>query len=182
MLLETAAQRLAEITQQPVNNFSTFDFGRQQNPTAKSVTIDNSIARDILWQIRQELEPGIITFIGNTRNLSNNELRQAEIAIALSESQFDILRLAQSNAFNFGLETEDIITKLKTYDKKYGIDIFHAELDIIEFILQNTPNYLTAFCEDLYDFCPDIVDQDVNSIEELEEDIMIQGEVSLWWD
>lgn len=182
MSLEKAAQTLSQITQQPVNNFSTFDFGREQNPTAKSVTIDNSKARDILKQIRAELEPGLIAFIGNTRNLASNKSRQAEIVIAEGKSQFDILKVARSDGINFGLETEDIITKLKTYDEHYGIDIFHAESDTIEFILKNTPKDLTAFCQDLYDFCPDIVEQGVNSIEALEEDIMMRGEVFLWWD
>lgn len=182
MSLETAAQKLAEITQQSVNNFSTFDFGRQQNPTAKSVLVANNRARDILRQIRQELAPGLNAFIGTTRNLANNESRLAEIVIFTGESQFDILRLAQTDAINFGLETEDIIAKLKTYDRQYGIDIFHAETDTLEFILKNTPQDLTVFCQDLYNFCPDIVDQGVGSIEELAEDIMMRGEVFLWWD
>ena len=182
MSLEKAAQRLAEITQQPINNFSTFDFGRQQNPTAKSVIVANNMAREILTQIRSELDPGLIAFIGTTHNLASNKPRKAEIVIAEGKSQFDILKLAQFNGANYGLETEDIIAKLKTYDKQYGIDIFHAEFDTIEFILNTIPKNLTKFCEDLYDFCPDIVDQGIGSIEELEEDIIMRGEVFLWWD
>lgn len=182
MSLETAAQRLAQIAQQPINHFSSFDFGRQQNPNARSVIVDRDLARSILGKIRQELEPGLIAFIGTTRNLATNETKKAEIAIAESQSQFDILKIARTDGINYNLSTEDIITKLKSYDHLYGIDIFHAESDTIEFELDNIPKDLTAFCQDLYNFCPDIIDQGVGSIEQLEEAIMILNEVYLWWD
>lgn len=182
MSIDTAAQRLAEITQKPVNDFSTYDFGRERDFRTKSVIVEYSLARSILLEIRSEITPGIIAFIGTTRNYASNEQGKAEIVVAQAKSQFDILRLARCDAANYGLSTEDIIEKLQDYDRNYGIDIFQAETDVVNFTLKNIPQDLTAFCEDVYDFCPDIVDQGVGSIAELEETIETMGEVFLWWD
>ena len=182
MSLEAVVQKLSEITQQTVNDYSTYDFGRQQETKAKSITVEEEIARSTLFKIRKEITPEIIAFIGTTRNYATNETRKAEIVVARGESQFDILRLAHTDAGNYGLSTEDIIAKLKIYDRSYGIDIFQAESDVVNFTLKNFPQDLTAFCQDLYEFCPDIVDQGVGSINKLKESVEILGEIYLWWD
>ncbi len=182
MLLETVAQRLAEITQQTINDFSTYDFGRQQDFQAKSVIVEERIARSILFKLRSELTPGIIAFIGTTSNYAGNEEVKAEIVVARGDSQFDILRSARCDALNYDLSTENIIVKLKSYDRYYNIDIFQAESDSVNFTLKNFPQDLTAFCQDLYDFCPDIVNQGVGTVSELEEAVEALGEVYLWWD
>ena len=80
------------------------------------------------------------------------------------------------------METEDLVRKLQEYDAKYGIDIFHAETDTIEFRFRSLPEDLAAFCADLYEFCPDIVDQGVGTVEKLEEEVARTGTVFLWWD
>ena len=46
-----------------------------------------------------------------------------------------------------------------------------AETDTIEFTFLKLPAGLRAFCEDLYEFCPDIVDQGVGTVEALESEI-----------
>ena len=44
------------------------------------------------------------------------------------------------------------------------------------------PDPLDAFCADLYEFCPDIVEQGCESVAALEEEIAAAGRVFLWWD
>jgi hypothetical protein len=78
--------------------------------------------------------------------------------------------------------TDHLVEKLTAYDKQFGIDIFHAETDTIEFRFARLPENLPMFCKDLYQFCPDIVDQGVGSLERLEEEIHFTCEVFLWWD
>lgn len=102
--------------------------------------------------------------------------------VASGDSQFDILRIAQSDAVNYDMMTEDLVRKLQEYDSKYGIDIFHAETDTIEFRFRSVPKDLSTFCSDLYKFCPDIVDQGVGTVQELEQEVAKTGTVFLWWD
>jgi hypothetical protein len=48
--------------------------------------------------------------------------------------------------------------------------------------LLKLPADTQAFARDVYEFCPDIVDQGVGSVEAQEESIRDSGQVYLWWD
>ena len=182
MTLDEAAARLGELSKKPVRPYSTVDFGRERNDAGRSVVVPEKKAAAILAELRKELGPGLVAFIGCTRSLAKNPPKGSEIVVAPGESQFDILRVAQSDAINYGMETEDVVRKLQEYDAAYGIDIVHAEVDVVEFALKTLPPDLAAFCEDLYEFCPDIVEQGAGSVEELAESIEATGTVYLWWD
>lgn len=182
MNLDEAAQRLSQLAGRPYRSFATRDFGRDQNPAARSVVVAEGDAPLLVEKIRRELGPGLLAFVGCTRSLADAPDAGSEVVVATGDSQFDILRVAQSDAVNYDMETEDLVRKLQAYDSRYRIDIFHAETDTIEFRLCSAPGDLAAFCADLYEFCPDIVDQGVGTVEELEKEIANTGVVFLWWD
>jgi hypothetical protein len=182
MNLEQASQRLAQLSGTPLRPFSTRDFGREQNPGAKSVLVPDERAQAIVFELRAELSNGLITFVGCTHSLAEPPAPGSEVVVAAGSDQFDILRVAQSDAVNFDMDTEDLIRKLQEYDTAHGIDIFHAETDTIEFRFRKIPRDMNTFCKDLYEFCPDIVDQGVGSIEALQKEISETGTVYLWWD
>jgi len=178
-----AAKRLSEISGKPVRGYSTRDFGRDRNPEARSVVVLKTRSRQVLQQIRSELGPKLIAFIGTTQWLGDEKhMDGEEIVVANADSQFDILRIAQTDAINYEMVTEDLIKKLSEFDRSYGIDIYHAETDTIEFRFQKLPSDMPRFCKDLYKFCPDIVDQGVGTLEALEKEILKTREVFLWWD
>ena len=181
--MDAAAKRLADISGTPFRDYSTRDFGRDRYADAKSVVVPKTKSREVLKQIRAELGPKLVAFIGTTRWLGDEKHKDGEeIVVANAESQFDILRVAKSDAVNYGMVTNDLIKKLTEYDRRYGIDIYHAETDTIEFKLSKLPDDMSAFCKDLYKFCPDIVDQGVGTVEALEKEIRRTGAVFLWWD
>ena len=182
MNLDDAAARLAVLSGSPLRPFATRDFGRDRNSDAKSVVVRNDAAQPLVARIRAELGPGLLAFVGCTHSLAEPPDEGSEVVVAQGNGQFDILRVAQSDAVNYGMETEDLIRKLEEYHSKYGIDIFHAETDTIEFRFTTVPKDLPTFCEDLYEFCPDIVDQGVGTVKELEKEIAKTGIVYLWWD
>lgn len=180
--LEEAGRSLSRISGQPLRHFSTRDFGREEYPEARSVIAPDITATKIVDRLRPYLSDGLLTFVGCTNSLSSPPANGTEIVVASGNDQFDILRIAQSNAYNYDMETEDLIRKLRDYDAAYGIDVFHAETDTIEFRLRTMPQDLAAFAEDVYQFCPDIVDQGVGSVEALQEQINQTRSVFLWWD
>jgi hypothetical protein len=183
MNLDAAAKRLSEISGSPIRDFSTRDFGRDRNPDARSVVVPKAKARQVLQHVRSELDPGLVAFIGTTRWLGDEKHADGEeIVVAKGDSQFEILRVAQSDAVNHGMVTDDLVKNLTVYHRNYGIDVFHAETDTIEFKFSKLPADLPGFCKDLYMFCPDIVDQGVGTVEALENEIRRTQEVFLWWD
>jgi hypothetical protein len=182
MNLDAASSRLTELARRPIRQFATRDFGRDQNIEARSVLVPDEDAQSVVSRLRGELGPGLLAFVGCTRSLADPPDKGSEVVVAHGNSQFDIIRVAQSDAVNYDMGTEDLIRKLEEYHSKYGIDIFHAETDTIEFRLTSMPSDLAEFCKDLYEFCPDIVDQGVGTVEELQREIAKSGTVFLWWD
>jgi hypothetical protein len=180
--LDAASVRLARLAKKPVREYSTRDFGREKYVAARSVIVAADQAESILADLRAELGPGLIAFIGCTRSYAENPESGNEIVVANGADQFEILRVAASDAVNFDLTTEDIIEKLKEYDTLFGIDIFHAETDTIKFRLKKMPDDLKEFCKDLYKCCPDIVDQGHETMDNLEQSVRETQMVGLWWD
>src|SRR5262249_38127499 len=136
MTLQDAGRQLAAIAKCPLRTFSTFDFGRGQDTAARSVVVPKDDAEGVLLKLRSQSLPGIIAFIG-TANWLGDERHEdgAELVIAKGTTQFDIVRIARSDAVNYEMGTEDLVQKLQSYDEAFGIDIIHAETDTIEFDL-----------------------------------------------
>jgi hypothetical protein len=174
---------LEELSGQPVRRYSTFDFGRARDEQCLSVVVPESEARLLVFDLREQLSPGFIAFLGTTRWLGNERHDGGvELVVGKGESQFDILRLARADACNYGMDTEALVKKLQSWHYAYGIDIFHAETATIEFTLDKLPADMREFANDVYEFCPDVVDQGIGSVEALEQAIRDHKHVYLWWD
>ena len=65
------------------------------------------------------------------------------------------------------MDTDQLIARLRDLHERLGIDIFQAETDTIQFRFLSPPKEPRALAEELYEFCPDIVDQDCGSVEAL---------------
>ncbi len=180
---ESAQEALARLGIREARPYSTYDFGRERDEGCLSVVVPAGEAEALVWRLRDALGPGLVAFVGTSQWLGDETHEEgAEVAVGPGGSQLDILRLARSDAANYDMYTEDLVAKLGGYDEEFGIDITHAETDTILFNLVGWPADLAAFARDLYEFCPDIVDQGVGSVEELREVVEATGKVALWWD
>ncbi|HEU4670117.1 MAG TPA: DUF4253 domain-containing protein [Dyella sp.] len=180
--LDAAGAFLAKQSGQPLRMYSTRDFGREKYPEARSVLVDPSRAMDLVKQMRSRLGPGLVAFVGTERSLASPSVEGTEVVVGKGSSQFDILRIAATDAINYGMATEDLVARLRQWDAAYGIDIYKASTDSIELRLKTLPPDLHAFAVQLYGFCPDIVDQGVGTVDRLEEYVRQTHTISLWWD
>ena len=106
----------------------------------------------------------------------------SEVVISKIDSWHDILRLSESNAINFSMETEDLIEKLEEYDNEYGISILQAETDTVVVAFETLPDEFIELAEDIYEFCPDIVDQGSGDINDIIDSLENTNTIFLWWD
>jgi Domain of unknown function (DUF4253) len=180
--LDEAGSCLTKVTGKAFRPYSTRDFGREEFSGARSVLVDESQAEQLLQKIRNRLGPGLVAFVGTCNSHAKPKPKGVELVIGCGSSQFDILRIAASDAVNFGKDTEDLIKQIQTWDTAYGINIFQAETDTIRLTLTKIPDELKKFAEEVYEFCPDIVDQGVGSVDKLAEDIGATRKLLLWWD
>ena len=72
-MLEEAAQQLAQLAKQPPRAYSTYDFGRERDTSARSIVVPTDVAEDLLNTFRNDLSQGVIAFIGTTRWLSDEQ-------------------------------------------------------------------------------------------------------------
>jgi hypothetical protein len=180
--LSSAVAVLEREAGQKSRPFSTRDFGRDNFKGPHSVLVPDEKAEALLWKIRRQTPPGVVAFIGTQRSLAEPRVEGTELVVADAKSQFDILRIAASDAVNYGKDTEDLVRALQSWDERYGIDIYAAQTDTIQLKLKSVPKDMKAFANEVYELCPDIVDQGVGDVEKLAAEIVATKAVYLWWD
>jgi hypothetical protein len=106
----------------------------------------------------------------------------SSLAAIKGTDELDILRYRRTDGINYGLENEDVIKKLSEWKAKYGFIVIGCSLDWLHLEFDKLPDDLDAFAKEVYDFCPDSVDQGVGSLEALSQAIKEMKGVWLWWD
>ena len=183
--------QVEKIAGKKLRNFMTVDFGREEKTPVNtySIIIENRKLEEFMEEIKEILVPDFNAFIGTTNFLApiNDEkikkgVPYSEVVISKIDSWHDILRLSESNAINFGMETEDLIEKLEEYDNEFGISILQAETDTVVVAFETLPDEFIELAEDIYEFCPDIVDQGSGDINDIIDSLENTNTIFLWWD
>jgi hypothetical protein len=180
--LDKAKEIAQKISDCEVRPYFTYEYGRKKDSSGISVFVDrksNASPEKIMAQLRCELPDGLLAFVGTNNALDGEEFRGVEVAIGPGKTQFDILRLARTDAVNHNKTTEDIIQKLAAYDLKYGIEITHATKDSVVFRVLEMPENAQTFVRDINDFCPDTL---IAGFDACYADIIRHQRVGLWWD
>lgn len=89
---------------------------------------------------------------------------------------FAEIREAETSAPNFDLDTEAIIAELRRWQTLCTFSVTAAGTDRIEIEFATLPKAMDAFVRDLYDFCPDLVDQGTGCMAETIEAMKENGE------
>jgi len=165
-----------------VRPYSTTDFGRDKNTNSFSFITSEKGSELVLKVVRDAIPDDYLAFIGTTRNLSKDDVNGVEIVIIKSSDKFDILRTAKSDGINYDITNELLISKIKEWDSLYSVDIWQAETDTIQLKLKTLPKDLLVFSEEIYKFCPDIVDQGSGNINDIVKYLERTKKIYLWWD
>ena len=73
--------------------------------------------------------------------------------------KFQPLRDHHTNGANCGHSTDDVIARLKAWDEVYGLDVSDAGGDRVRVCFHSLPDDVAGLADEIYRFCPDIVDQ-----------------------
>lgn len=136
-------------------------------------------ALDIVYKLRKKYaENNYYIYISET----NFGFSPDEITILKTNDKFDMLRFGGTNGTNHDIYVENIIGKLKIWDNAHGLIFFAVGNDFLEADLNQLPNDLDAYADELYEFCPDIVDQGTGTLELLKKEVVRTRKLYLWWD
>ena len=95
---------------------------------------------------------------------------------------YQIMKLAETNGANYDLMTDDIIAQLKKWDDSFGIRITGIGFDFCECAIINKDIDYLKLANEIYSFCPDVVDQGTETLEALVDELKRTGSIFLWWD
>jgi hypothetical protein len=183
---ETTLTELKNLLSKEMNvearNYSTQDFGREKYTHAVSFIAPEKEAKSLLAKVKGVIPLDAKAFIGTTRNLSDEKMIGVEIVVLATNDKFDILRASKSDGINYDITNADLIEKLKSWDAKYGIDIWQAETDTVQLTLSKLPVDLVTFSQEIYEFCPDVVDQGSGDINDTVNYLKNERAIYLWWD
>ena len=82
---------------------------------------------------------------------------------------FAAIREAGTNAPNFDLDTDAIVERLTKWQALCSFSVTGAEGDTVDIKFTTFPKDMDAFVKDLYDLCPDLVDQGTGCVHEMVE-------------
>ena len=72
-----------------------------------------------------------------------------------------------TNGINCEITNEDVIQKLTKWDELYSITVSEIEADRLTVHFENLPEKLEGLAMEIYEFCPDIIDQGYGCMEDM---------------
>lgn len=105
-----------------------------------------------------------------------------KIAILKSDDEFYYLSVVQTNGNNYGISHSQVVERYRQWKEKYGLILIGAGNDWLDAKFRNPPDDWLAFAREVYEFCPDVVNQGTESIDSLAEEMRRSNSVYLWWD
>lgn len=105
-----------------------------------------------------------------------------DIIVTPIDSQFEVVKQVGTWAPNYDLGNEDIISWLRQRNKEFDFDIIVVDNDRIEAYLNSKPKSIDQLAKQIYTFCPDVIEQGHENMEELIETIDKHNYMWLWWD
>ncbi len=112
----------------------------------------------------------------------NESIKTDKIGVLKGTDQYQILRVMHTDGDQYDISNADVIERLKDWEKIASFDIIGADNDWVEIEFKTLPKDLKAFVEEVYDFCPDAVDQGPGTTADLAREIQQTKKLFLWWD
>jgi Domain of unknown function (DUF4253) len=168
-----------EEARSPLHRLSGYDGdGYQIMANGIVISVPWSRSDQVLWSLREKLK--LRNYMAFQIEI-NNSLKVDRIGIIKGTDQYEILRIMHTNGDDEDVSHEDVIAKLKQWEKRIRFEIVGAENDWVEIEFRTMPQDLNAFAEDVYEFSPDTVDEGTGSVAELVRDISATKRLVLWW-
>ncbi|WP_017296120.1 DUF4253 domain-containing protein [Geminocystis herdmanii] len=79
----------------------------------------------------------------------------------------ELIKQYQTNGINYDVTTEDIIKKLEDWHHRFGITISDVSYDQVTVSFQVLPDNLQEMAIEIYEFCPDIIDQGFGCMDDM---------------
>lgn len=141
----------------------------------------NSKSYDLVFSLKNKFkEKGYSIFLlENNFNIDN---KPDYIGVLKTTDKYSILKQVATDGINWDINNDSLISIIKTFDKKYSLELIGASGDWCEFIIHNEPKSWIQFAKEVYEVCPDVVDQGTGNIQALADEMKRTKRLYFWWD
>jgi len=105
-----------------------------------------------------------------------------KIAVVKSHDDYAYLAIVRTDGINYNLEHEAVLARYQQWQTAFDLSLIGAGQDWLEAQFGTPPQDWLTFAEQVYEFCPDVVDQGANDVETLAEEMRRSNALYLWWD
>jgi Domain of unknown function (DUF4253) len=170
---------LKKLTKRPIEKlaFEKEYSGIEKPDAICSLTTEENARKIVLENLDKLRQEGKYIFI--------TEVAYNGYKVGLTSATSDpykLMEFAETNGANYDVETEHIIERYKKWDKEFGIIPIGIGFDFCECQIININIDFKKLAEEVYEFCPDVVDQGTETVEALEEEMKSKETIYLWWD
>ena len=153
--------------------------GKPVPACALSIMVRQRDLTETVPALRQRLSPAGYQIV---RSNCDRFTSHDTVSVLRSDDPNAIVRLKQTNGCNYDIYPEDVITRLEDWNQRFGIEVTGADVDWVEAAFKQAPPDMNAFANEVYEFCPDVVEQGTETVEALAAEMTASGRVFLWWD
>ena len=79
----------------------------------------------------------------------------------------EAIRECGTNGINCDVETDDIVERLMDWSQRFRFEVTEIDHATVKLKLASLPDNLSDFCQEVYEFCPDIIDQGYGCLGEM---------------
>lgn len=133
----------------------------------------------VLAELRKELEgTGHVAYLLD----QGFGIGPDSIAVLDNLDPYEYLRIVRVNGINYDIDHSKVIERYRRWDELYGLTLIGAGMDWLHAYFATPPSNWDVFAQEVYEFCPDVVDQGTGSVEALSLEFQKMNGVYLWWD
>jgi hypothetical protein len=149
---------------------------------AAGVTLDvsQSGAVPTVRRLRQVLGRGYLVFVSEQNFGIKGQ--PDHVSILRGTDPYALLHVMGTNGWNYNISPDSIIVRLQRWDAAFGLDLQGVGFDWLEAEFGRLPPDMLAFAREVYEFCPDVVDQGTETVEALAQEMRRSNRLYLWWD
>lgn len=118
-------------------------------------------AERVMKEISPAITPSGYQAFWSERRKLNGGKETDEVVVLKTDDPYAMVRLRRSYGGNYGITTEDIIDRLTAWRQMCDFTVVGASRDWVALVFSRLPERICRFAEEVYQFCPDTVDQGV---------------------
>ena len=105
-----------------------------------------------------------------------------KIAVMRGSDDLRYLATVYVSAPNFSITHEQVVERYLQWRDRLGLQLIGGNQDWLSARITKPPEDWAAFAGEVYEFCPDVVDQGTLTVGKLATEMKAHNELFLWWD